>query len=139
MVYAVDESGLRLHSGLTLQMDGAEFRLGPDCKADDAVFVGQDVTDVRLIAGTIVGQNAAWADGVNIRGVYITGRSARIRIENMAMRDLSSNGIGIFCADAQLIRDVWLSDVLIENCCNRYPDYLSHEKPERGARARTKG
>jgi hypothetical protein len=139
MVYAVDESGLQLHSGMTLQMDGAEFRLSPDCKADGAVFVGRDVADVRLTGGTIVGHNAVWGDGVNIRGVYITGQSARIRVENMTMRDLSSNGIGVFGDAAQLIHDVWVSDVVIENCCNRYPDYFSGEKAEKGSTREDQG
>ena len=139
MIYAVDETGLRLRSGLTLQLEGAIFRLGEKCKADGAVFAGEDVTDVALIGGTIIGQNAAWGDGVNIRGVYITGRSARIRVRDMVIRDLSSNGIGVFGAAAQLIRDVWITDVSIENCCNRYPDYLSKEKAEKGSTREDQG
>ena len=139
MTYAVDETGLRLHSGLTVRMEGAVFRLGVGCKADGAVFVGKDVTDVTLIGGTIIGQNAVWGDGINIRGVYITGKSARIRIRDMAMRDLSSNGIGIFGEDSAPIRDVWIQDVIIENCCNRYRDYLSKEKGEKGSTREDQG
>jgi hypothetical protein len=139
MTYAVDETGLQLHSELTLHMEGAIFRLSADCKADGAVFVGKDVTDVTLIGGMIIGQNAIWGDGINIRGVYITGESARIRIRDMAMRDLSSNGIGIFGEESAPIRDVWIHDVILENCCNRYPDYLSKEKSEKGSTREDQG
>jgi len=139
MTYAVDENGLQLHSGLTLRMEGAVFRVSNDCKADGAVFAGKDVTDITLIGGTIIGQNAVWGDGINIRGVYLTGKSARIRIRDMAMRDLSSNGIGVFGEADAPIRDVWIRDVIMENCCNRYPDYLSKEKGEKGSAREDQG
>jgi len=52
----------------------------------------------------------------------------------MHLHDLSSNGIGVFGDPKQPIRDVWVSDVVIENCCNRYGDYLSERVgPEKGS------
>ena len=56
-----------------------------------------------------------------------------IRIHGMTFRDLSSNGIGIFGTEAQPIENVWVRDVVTDNCCKRYPDYLSGEKPEKGS------
>lgn len=139
ITYLVDERGLQLHSGMTLQMDGAVFNLSLQCQADGTVFQGRDVTNLTLIGGTIIGHNTNWGDGINIRGVYITGRSERIRIRDMAMRDLSSNGIGIFGTSNDIIRDVWVRDVIVENCCNRYPDYLSKEKGEKGSSREDQG
>jgi hypothetical protein len=51
----------------------------------------------------------------------------------MQFLNLSSNGIGIFGTEEQPIRDVWVRDVITKNCCKRYPDYLSGEKPEKGS------
>ncbi len=114
-------------------------RCGAGAAADGAVFHGQDVTDIVLDGGTIVGHNESWADGVNVRGVHVTGRSANVIIRGMRMRDLSSNGIGLFGDEQQYARDVWVRDVVIENCCNRYPDYLSGEKGEKGSQREDQG
>ncbi|MCH5378229.1 MAG: right-handed parallel beta-helix repeat-containing protein, partial [Planctomycetes bacterium] len=139
MVYAVDETGLQLRSGLDLRLTGAMFRLDENRQQDGAVFLGRDVTDVSIRGGTIVGRNDAWADGVNIRGIYIAGKSARIRLCDLSIRDLTSNGIGIFGTEEAPIRDVWIRDVVIDNCCNRYPDYLSGEKWEKGSQREDQG
>jgi len=139
ITYATTEQGWQLRSGLTLLLDGAVFQLSDACREDVAVFHGRDVTDVTLRGGEIVGRNDVWPDGVNVRGVHVTGKSARIRIEGMRFRDLSSNGIGLFGTEDALIRDVWVRDVIVENCCKRYPDYLSKEKPERGSQREDQG
>lgn len=134
MTYRLDESGLKLASRLTLWMYGAVFRFDEHRQRDGQAFHGHDVSDLQLLGGEIVGRNDAWADGVNIRGVYLTGQSRNIRIRDMHLHDLSSNGIGIFGTDKQLSRDVWVTDVIIENCCNRYGDYLSDKPgPEKGS------
>jgi nitrous oxidase accessory protein NosD len=130
MTIAARETGWRLHSGSILLMRGATFQLSAECAEDGAVFHGHDVTDVTLIGGTVLGRNDVWKDGVNIRGVRITGKSARIRIHDMSFRDLSSNGVGLFGSADHYISDVWVRDVTVENCCKRYPDYLSGEKVE---------
>jgi len=137
--YAVDESGWRLDSGITLRMNGAVFHVRPEAVADGAVFSGADVSDVTLVGGRIIGRNDVWADGVNVRGIHITGRSSNVRISETVMEGLSSNGIGIFGDADELIRDVWVRDVVIENCCNRYPEYLSDEKPEQGSQREDQG
>lgn len=139
ITYAVTEKGWQLRSGVTLRMHGAVFRLGAECREDGAMFHGRDVTGVTLIGGEVVGRNDVWQDGVNIRGVLITGRSDRIRIHQMHMRDLSSNGIGIFGDADNPIRDVWVQDVIVENCCKRYADYLSGEKGEPGSQREDQG
>lgn len=133
IVYAVDEHGWRLPSGAKLRMHGATFQVTPEAKQDGAVFTGEGVTDVVLVGGQIVGRNEVWPEGVNVRGIHIKGPSARIAIRGVEMRDLSSNGIGMFGAEETPIRDVWLRDVVIEHCCNRYPDYLSGDKWEKGS------
>lgn len=139
MTYAVTEEGWRLPSGVTLRMHGAVFRLSERCRQDGAVFKGHNVTDVTLSGGDVVGRNGVWPDGVNVRGVQITGRSARLRIRDMAFRDLSSNGIGLFGEADAPIHDVWVRDVIVENCCKRYPDYLSGEKGEPGSQREDQG
>ncbi len=75
MVYAVDEKGWNLPSGTRLELDGATFRLSESCQADGAVFSGRDVVNVSITGGRIEGRNDRWQDGVNIRGVHISGSS----------------------------------------------------------------
>ncbi len=140
MVYRLDESGLQLRSGSRLWLYGAVFRLGPDCQKDGQAFVGYEVKDVEIAGGTIVGHNHAWAEGVNIRGIYITGRSHNLRFRDLHLRDLSSNGLGIFGTAANPARHIWVSDVVIENCCNRYGDYFSERVgPEKGSQREDQG
>src|SRR5581483_1898634 len=134
MVYRVDESGLRVPSRVTLWLYGAVFRLDEKRSKDGHVFAGHDIEDVQFLGGTIVGSNDAWPDGINIRGIHLTGPSRGVRIRDMTIRDLSSNGIGIFGEPARPARDVWVTDVVVENCCNRYGDYLSERPgPEKGS------
>lgn len=130
---SVDHSGWKIGSGLTIDMRGATFVLSEACNQDGAVFYGENVSDLTLLGGTIIGHNETWSDGVNIRGVHLVGGSKRIRIRDMHFRDLSSNGIGLFGSPDDRIHDVWIENVIVENCCKRYPDYLSGEKPERGS------
>jgi hypothetical protein len=134
MVYRIDESGLQLRSGLTFWLYGAVFRLDEHRQKDGQVFVGHDVVDVQILGGEIAGRNDVWAEGVNIRGIYLTGQTRNIRIKDMHIHDLSSNGIGLFGDPKHLARDIWVTDVIIENCCNRYGDYLSARvSPEKGS------
>lgn len=140
MTYRVDESGLQLRSRSTLWLYGAVFRFEAECQRDGHAFIARDVRDVNLLGGEIVGRNDTWPEGVNIRGIYVTGRSNNIRIRDMHIRDLSSNGIGVFGDAEQSIRDVWVTDVVIENCCNRYGDYLSGRVgPEPGSTREDQG
>ncbi len=133
IVYTVDETGWTVKSGMTLRMHGARFQFGEECSTDGALFQGVDVVDVSLFGGTVVGRNDVWVDGVNIRGIFLEGRCARIRVREMQFQDLSSNAIGIFGTEEQPVRDVWIRDVIAENCCKRYADYLSDEKHEKGS------
>jgi hypothetical protein len=134
MIYRLDETGLRLRSNATLSLYGAVFQLDEKCKKDGHAFVGNDVANVQILGGEIAGRNDVWPEGVNIRGFHFTGKSKNIRIRDTHLHDLSSNGIGVFGKAGQLIRDVWVSDVVIENCCNRYGDYLSARPgPEKGS------
>lgn len=92
MVYAVDENGWKLSSGLNLDLRGAKLRVTESCSVDGSVFHGESVSDVTLVGGHIIGRNDVWKDGINIRGVHITGQSSRIGIREMQFSDLSSNG-----------------------------------------------
>ncbi len=134
MIYAVDESGFRLGSNITLSLYGAVFQVADSCKNDGQVFWGENVTDVQILGGEIAGRNDTWPDGVNIRGIYLTGAVQRIRIRDMNIHDLSSNGIGVFASADSMASDIWVTDVVIDNCCNRYGDYLSERVgPEPGS------
>lgn len=134
MTYRLDESGLQVRSHLTLSMYGAVFRLDQTCAKDGQAFKGHDVEGVRFFGGEIVGRNDTWPAGVNIRGIYLTGSSKDIRLQDLHMHGLSSNGIGVFGDPKQLARDVWVTDVVIENGCNYYGDYLSEKPgPEKGS------
>ncbi|MDZ4847820.1 MAG: right-handed parallel beta-helix repeat-containing protein [Pirellulaceae bacterium] len=133
MTYAANEGGWQLASKLTLDLRGATFHLPDSSQQDGAVFHGDNVTDVNIIGGEILGRNDVWKDGVNIRGLLFTGTSKRIRIRETCFRNLSSNGIGFFGDENQFIEDVWVENVVVENCCKRYPDYLSKEKGELGS------
>jgi hypothetical protein len=134
MIYRLDETGLQVRSNTTLSMYGAVFQLDEKCKKDGEAFTGSDIVNLTIFGGEIAGRNDVWPEGVNIRGIHLTGKSQSIRLRDMHMHDLSSNGIGIFGKADQLIRDVWVSDTIIENCCNRYGDYLSEKPgPEKGS------
>ncbi|MCA9102529.1 MAG: right-handed parallel beta-helix repeat-containing protein [Planctomycetales bacterium] len=139
LVYRVDETGIQLRSGTMLSMYGAQFLLDERRRRDGAVFVADGVTDVTLNGGEIAGRNDAWPDGVNIRGIHVRGASARIRIRDVWIHDLSSNGVGVFGSEDSPVRDVTISDAVIENCCNRYPDYLSSETWEEGSTREDQG
>src|SRR5262245_28549271 len=134
MVYRLDETGLTLRSGTTLWLYGAVFKMDEKATKDGQTFVGKDVAGLQIFGGTIVGRNDVWAEGVNVRGLHLMGSCRDIRIRDMTMRDLSSNGIGVFGDPKDLARDVWVTDCVIDNCCNRYGDYLSAKPgPEKGS------
>ena len=125
MVYAVDETGLKIGSHIILSMYGATFKVNENSKNDGYVFWGHNVDNVQFMGGEIVGYNDIWDGGTNIRGIYLTGNSTQIRCRDMYIHDLSSNGIGIFGEPENFARDIWITDVIIDNCCNFYGDYMS--------------
>lgn len=140
MVYSVDESGLKIGSNMTLAMYGAIFKLKDSCTSDGFVFWGENVNKVHFKGGEIVGHNDIWGDGINIRGIYITGKSSNIHFSDMYIHDLSSNGIGIFGEPEYYTKDIWVTDVIIENCCNFYGDYMSKRPgPEPGSERHDQG
>jgi len=140
MHYQVDETGLRVGSQLTLFMYGAVFQLDGNRKKDGQVFYGQDVRDVNFFGGEIVGKRDQWPTGINIRGIYLTGKVRNIRFRDMTIRNLSSNGIAVFGESESPAQDVWVTDVVVENCCNYYGDYLSARVgPEKGSTREDQG
>ena len=140
MVYSVDESGLKIGSHMTLSMYGAVFKLKINCKNDGCVFRGENVTGVTFKGGEIAGRNDVWKEGINIRGIYLSGKSRNIRFDDLYIHDLSSNGIGIFGEPEHYSRDIWVTNVIIENCCNFYGDYMSARPgPEPGSDRRDQG
>ena len=136
-IYRLDESGLQLRSHLTLWLYGAVFRLDAECSEDG-----------QALPGTTVSPTCRWLGG-EIRGPATTsgprastfaarpshrGKTARVRFRDAYFHDLSSNGIGVFADPTNPARDVWVVDVVIAHCCNRYGDYLSKKPgPEKGS------
>ncbi len=56
------------------------------------------------------------------------------------MRNLSSNGIGIFGSQEEPARDVWVADLVVDHCCNTYADYLDAKPgPESGSKREDQG
>lgn len=142
MVYLLeDEAGLTIHSGTTLLMYGAVFRFDDENKADGQAFLGRDVSDVRFLGGEIAGQREVWPESVNIAGIRITGNSARIRVREMFIHELSSNGIGVFGpSDQSPIQHVFVTNTIIRNCSNVYVDYLQPGAgPARGSQREDQG
>ncbi len=133
IMYRLDNpAGLRLHSKMTLHMHGATFLLAETCHEDGQAFLGEQVSDVQFLGGEIRGRNDIWPLGINIAGLRLTGPCERIRIRDMHIRDLSSNGVGLFATREQPARDVWLCDTIIQNCCNHYGDYTAPAGEPRG-------
>ena len=141
IVYRIDDPrGLQLHSGMTLSLYGAVFRVSATAHSDGQVFLGRDVTDVTILGGELAGQRKSWPDSVNIAGIRIYGRSARIRVRDIYAHDLSSNAVGIFGTASTPIRQVWLHGVVAERCCNKYTDYLQpHTGPAKGSQREDQG
>jgi len=134
MTYRLDENGVEIRSRMTLVLYGAVFQLDEKCAKDGSAFIGRDVSSVRFLGGEIVGRNDVWALGVNIRGIHLAGACRDIRLEGMRIRDLTSNGIGLFADETSPARDVWVTDCVVENSCNWYGDYLSEKPgPEKGS------
>ncbi len=126
MMYLLDDpQGLRLQSGLTLSMYGAVFVLSENIDRDGQAFFGKNVTEVTMLGGEIAGHRDKWPDSVNVAGIRIYGPAARIRIRDMYIHDLSSNGVGIFGQSQQdMVADVWISETVVRRCSNKYIDYL---------------
>ena len=143
MIYRIDDSaGLRLHSHLTLRMEGATFQLHEKCGSDGQLFFGQNVTNIRFQGGTITGRNDVWPEGVNIRGIYLNGECSNITIRDMHIRDLTSNGVGVFATDDEHpATSIRVLDTIIDNCCNIYGDYQAegHRGPEKGSEREDQG
>jgi hypothetical protein len=128
-----DPVGLRVHSGQTLLLRGARFTFSPEILQDGQAFLGENVRDVCFLGGEIVGRNDVWPSGTNVRGIHLTGECANIRVQDMTLRNLSSNGVGMFGSDeTRPARDVWLIDTVIDNCCNFYGDYQAPPPTRRG-------
>lgn len=133
IVYRLDNpAGLRLHSNTTLRLHGATFLLAETCGEDGQAFLGEHVSDVQFLGGEIRGRNDVWPLGVNIAGIRLTGPCERIRIRDMHIRDLTSNGVGLFATSDKPARDVWLCDTIIQNGCNHYGDYTAPPGEPRG-------
>jgi hypothetical protein len=132
--------GLRVPSGATLLMTGARFVFAESIDRDGQAFLLENVTDVAMQGGEIVGRRAVWGDGVNVAGVRMVG-GGNLKISGLTCRDLSSNGVGVFgSSDEAPVRDVRLSGVTGINCCNVYVDYLESNKgPAAGSDRRDQG
>ena len=134
MNYQVNEKGLTLRTGITLSMYGAKFIIDENSAADGHVFLGVGISNLNMLGGEIAGGKTKWQDGVNIRGVFLKGTCRNIRFRDMFIYDISSNGIGIFGNEENPAQDIWVQDVVIDNGCNYYGDYMSQRPgPEAGS------
>jgi hypothetical protein len=122
-IYSIEE-GIFLHSNMVFQAYGAEFTMYEVPKNDGYFFIGKDIKNFKFIGGVLKGRRDIWPDSVNIRGFFIIGNSENITLENISIFDLSSNGIGIFGSKTTPIRFVIVRNVVIDNCSNKYNDYL---------------
>jgi hypothetical protein len=141
MVYLLDDpAGLTVPSGMTLSMYGAVFRLGKNISRDGQAFRAENVRDVQFLGGEVAGRRDAWPDSVNVAGIRVYHQAARLRIRDMFFHDLSSNGIGLLGDERTPIRDVWVSNTIVRNCCNVYVDYLEpHTGPAPGSQREDQG
>jgi parallel beta-helix repeat protein len=134
IICLVNEKGLTLRSNLTLSMYGATFLIEKNSSKDGQVFFGRNIVNLNMFGGEIAGGITKWPDGVNIRGVYLKGESKHIRFRDMFIHDISSNGIGVFGDEENPARDIWVTDVVMDNGCNYYGDYMSERPgPEPGS------
>lgn len=121
--------GLRVPSNRKLVLDGATFMLAAEMSGDGEAFLLDNVSEVTIEGGTIIGRRDVWPDSVNVAGIRVRGSGSHIRIQGTRFYDLSSNAIGIFGDSIdQPIRHVWIEDIVAENCCNVYHDYLSESR-----------
>ena len=121
-------AGLRVSSNTTLSMRGTTFRLSPELTADGQAFLGENVTSVTFIGGCIRGERDTWSPGANIAGIRFVGACSAIRVYESRFENLSSNGIGLFATEDAPASDILVRDVVVDNCCNFYGDYLSATK-----------
>ena len=134
MTYNLDETGLRCVRVLTCRCTELSFASMPSAK--------KTVMPSSATTSSMCGSRAARSSAATTFGpkgstsAASTSRESpsNIRFRDLHLRDLSSNGIGVFGNSKQHVRDVWVTDVVIENCCNRYGDYLSEQVgPEKGS------
>ena len=126
MTYLIDnEQGLEVYSGLTIDMHGAVLKTASSFAKDGQVFRGQDIENVTFISGEIAGARDQWAESTNIAGIKILGRSANITIRDMYIHHISSNAVRIHGIDSNNpARNITISNVHADHCCNIYVDYL---------------
>ena len=139
--WLTDPRGLRVPGDTTLLMRGARFHLADNMVADGQAFLLDNVGNIRMEGGEVIGARDAWDDGVNIAGVRITGANSDYHLESMVFRDLSSNAVGVFGDSTEApVRNVFLQQVTGINCCNIYIDYLQdNQGPAPGSDRRDQG
>lgn len=136
-----DARGLRIPAGATLKLNGAVFRWASDIRDDGQTFLIEDAANVTIDGGTIVGHRETWGGAVNVAGIRVRGRSDHFSVANLVCRDLSSNAIGVFGeSDENPIRNILISGVRTDNCCNYYGDYLDKDiGPAKGSERTDQG
>lgn len=133
--YLLDNAqGLRIPAGRTIDLTGVTIELAVDLSEDGQAFLVEDAAQVSFRNGTILGHRETWPEQVNIAGIRATGASHHLRVSGMSFIDLSSNGVGVFGTEEAPIKNVWITDIFAENCCNIYYDYLAEKRgPAKGS------
>lgn len=124
-VYSITHSsGIRIFSDMIFRCNNSLFVMNSTPLYDGQYFLVKDVQNFQFYGGILKGHRENWPDSANIRGFLITGNSSNIVISDVIISNLSSNGIGIFGNELKPIANVTITNVLIENCSNKYNDYL---------------
>ncbi len=133
--------GLLLPANSTLIMQGARFLCAKDMQTDGQCFLVENISNVSLQGGEVIGQRDEWDAGTNIAGVRIYGDVNSVCLSNMTFKNLSSNAVGMFGeSEENPIKNVTLSNVRGINCCNFYGDYLSDNPgPAKGSHRKDQG
>ncbi|MCC6694106.1 MAG: right-handed parallel beta-helix repeat-containing protein [Candidatus Hydrogenedentes bacterium] len=135
-----DPKGVRIPGNCTVVMEGVRIVWEAEVKEDGQTFLLENVSNVVLSGGEIIGRRDKWSPGTNIAGVRVLGDCHDIRIAYLTCRDLTSNAVGFFGEESKPMSNVTLKEVRGYNCCNYYGDYLATPRgPAEGSKREDQG
>jgi len=122
-------SGIILYSNQKLVLGKAQFVVSPSVTRDGQVFYGKDVSNVEISGGEFYGNRQLLPVSVNVAGIFLTGNVSNIKISKSYFSGLSSNAIRVIGPNEnQLSKNITITGITTENCCNEYYDYLQPNK-----------
>jgi hypothetical protein len=115
--YYVDATvGIRPKSGTKLILDGVELRAIPTDKGTYSIVKLEDVKDIYITGGRIIGERKEHkgTTGEFGYGIYVRGNCARITIEGVYIADCWGDGILIsgvsHVVDTPIVRNCWITN-----------------------------